>query len=315
MSCFVPWSRRGATLNSTGNFTAVPPYATAGRRFARGRLLLGSTPGNRPDPAFERMLTSQRAQPPVRLDTSWARDRPRRRVHRLPARAHEAGLEAGRGRSPARLPAAPRRRPARPRRIEAAGRPAAGRHRPRDTRRAARAAGRGRALDPRGTRRLRAARRQHTGRASDRRQPEDLASRAAPSPRRDRAAAGAVRDAQDQHPRRRRGLAADRPQRRLPPARSIRGARASTDRASRATTSSSRPSGAHCARSGSPSTSPKPPRTRAAQEPAAATCTAPPTRCATSTRSPPGGGQVKCSGSPRSSRVDHRPRLPGGASQ
>lgn len=59
------------TLNSTGNFSATPPYTTATHRFPNGRLVYGSVPRSRPDPAFVRMLVDQRAQPPIALDTSW----------------------------------------------------------------------------------------------------------------------------------------------------------------------------------------------------------------------------------------------------
>lgn len=59
------------TLNSTGNFSATPPHRTSRRRFPHGRLIYGSAPGSRPDPAFVRMLVDQGAQPPIELDTSW----------------------------------------------------------------------------------------------------------------------------------------------------------------------------------------------------------------------------------------------------
>lgn len=59
------------TVNSTGNFSATPPYRTSARRFPNGRLIYGSAPRSRPDPAFVRMLVDQGAQPPIELDTSW----------------------------------------------------------------------------------------------------------------------------------------------------------------------------------------------------------------------------------------------------
>jgi protein-arginine deiminase len=59
------------TVNSTGNFSATPPYRTKTRHFPQGRLVYGSAPGSRPDPAFVRMLLDQGVQPPIELDTAW----------------------------------------------------------------------------------------------------------------------------------------------------------------------------------------------------------------------------------------------------
>ncbi|GAB1515395.1 protein-arginine deiminase family protein [Actinophytocola sp. KF-1] len=55
--------------NATGNIESLPPY----RGYPDGRLVYGSDPRGAltPDPAFIGFLTSQHAQPPVVIDTSW----------------------------------------------------------------------------------------------------------------------------------------------------------------------------------------------------------------------------------------------------
>jgi len=59
------------TLNSFGNMETVPPYTHAGKTFALGRVLRGSTPNFYPDTSFDRMIHAQDAQPIIYIDTEW----------------------------------------------------------------------------------------------------------------------------------------------------------------------------------------------------------------------------------------------------
>ncbi len=59
------------SLNSTGNLEAVPPYTFKGKSYPLGRIVTGSTPTFYVDTVFMTMLEAQKAQPPIKLDTSW----------------------------------------------------------------------------------------------------------------------------------------------------------------------------------------------------------------------------------------------------
>lgn len=54
------------SLNSTGNFDSLPPYAG----HPLGRPLYGSAPSRQPDPSYTKLIGSQYAKPVV-MDTSW----------------------------------------------------------------------------------------------------------------------------------------------------------------------------------------------------------------------------------------------------
>lgn len=66
-------SQRGRfdTLNSFGNLETVPPYTHGGVSYPMGRILRGRTASYYPDPFFDRMMESQKVQPPIYVDTSW----------------------------------------------------------------------------------------------------------------------------------------------------------------------------------------------------------------------------------------------------
>ncbi|MFF0870099.1 protein-arginine deiminase family protein [Nonomuraea sp. NPDC003560] len=53
--------------SATGNIESFPPY----RGYPYGRMLYGSGPTMKPDPAFVKLLTGEGYQPPVVVDTSW----------------------------------------------------------------------------------------------------------------------------------------------------------------------------------------------------------------------------------------------------
>ncbi|MRG93299.1 protein-arginine deiminase family protein [Polyangium spumosum] len=59
------------TLNSFGNFETVPPYTHDGKSYPNGRVLRGSTASYYPDRSFDRMVSSQREQPILYIDTEW----------------------------------------------------------------------------------------------------------------------------------------------------------------------------------------------------------------------------------------------------
>ncbi|MCC6749276.1 MAG: protein-arginine deiminase [Deltaproteobacteria bacterium] len=59
------------SLNSTGNLEVVPPYAMDGASYPMGRRIQGSIPTFHIDRSFDTMLTSQKVQPAIYLDTSW----------------------------------------------------------------------------------------------------------------------------------------------------------------------------------------------------------------------------------------------------
>lgn len=66
-------SRNGKfdTLNSFGNFETVPPYTHGGASYPLGRVLRGQTASYYPDKVFQKMIESQKVQPPIYVDTSW----------------------------------------------------------------------------------------------------------------------------------------------------------------------------------------------------------------------------------------------------
>jgi protein-arginine deiminase len=59
------------SLNSFGNTETVPPYEFDGVSYPNGRVFRGSVPTFYTDPAFDRMLDSQKVQPMLTIDTSW----------------------------------------------------------------------------------------------------------------------------------------------------------------------------------------------------------------------------------------------------
>lgn len=59
------------TLNSFGNLETVPPYSHAGKTYALGRVLRGSTPSFYPDKSFDKMVSAQNAQPIIYINTEW----------------------------------------------------------------------------------------------------------------------------------------------------------------------------------------------------------------------------------------------------
>jgi protein-arginine deiminase len=59
------------TLNSFGNLETVPPYSHAGKTYALGRVIRGSTPSRYPDRSFDRMVNAQEAQPTIYINTEW----------------------------------------------------------------------------------------------------------------------------------------------------------------------------------------------------------------------------------------------------
>jgi len=59
------------SLNSFGNTETVPPYEHDGVSYPNGRVFRGSVPTFYTDPAFDRMLDSQKVQPMLTVDTSW----------------------------------------------------------------------------------------------------------------------------------------------------------------------------------------------------------------------------------------------------
>ncbi|WP_336319813.1 protein-arginine deiminase domain-containing protein [Streptomyces lavendofoliae] len=63
-------------LNSMGNLETIPPHTHRGRAFPAGRIIIGQRGkkrGQRPARTMLKLLTSQKAQDPLLLDTSWLR--------------------------------------------------------------------------------------------------------------------------------------------------------------------------------------------------------------------------------------------------
>ena len=59
------------TLNSFGNLETIPPFTKGSTTFPLGKVIRGSAPTWYPDPAFDKMITSQSVQGILYVDTSW----------------------------------------------------------------------------------------------------------------------------------------------------------------------------------------------------------------------------------------------------
>ncbi|WP_432015022.1 protein-arginine deiminase domain-containing protein [Streptomyces cucumeris] len=61
------------TLNSMGNLETIPPYTLGGKSYPAGRIIQGyrADTGTKPAKAMRTFLSSQGAQAPLLLDTSW----------------------------------------------------------------------------------------------------------------------------------------------------------------------------------------------------------------------------------------------------
>ncbi len=59
------------SLNSFGNLETIPPFKNGADSYPLGRVLRGKTSTFYPDPAFNKMIESQKIQAPVYVDSSW----------------------------------------------------------------------------------------------------------------------------------------------------------------------------------------------------------------------------------------------------